>query len=65
LDMREAKFADAEREFKIASQLDPGRSSLHFLLGQAYKHSGKQREATAEFAEAARLANSANGRSHD
>jgi len=65
LNMRESKYLDAEREFKISTELDPERSSLHFLLGQAYKHLGKQQEALAEFAEAARLANSANGRSHD
>jgi Flp pilus assembly protein TadD len=54
--MQESKFGDAQRELKMACDLDPGKSNLHFLLGQAYKRLGRQNEATAEFAEAARLA---------
>ena len=57
--LRDLTFDKAEQEFKIATDLDPGRSSLHFLLGQSYKHLGRQKEAAAEFAEAARLARSA------
>jgi Flp pilus assembly protein TadD len=55
LDLRESRYVDAQREFKAAVDLDPGRSSLHFLLGQAYRRLGKQADATAEFAESARL----------
>lgn len=46
----------AEEELKTACSLDAGNSSLHFLLGQAYRHLGKAAEAKAEFAESARLA---------
>jgi tetratricopeptide (TPR) repeat protein len=49
-------FAAAQREFSRACALDPGKSSLHFLLGQADKRLGHGQEADAEFALAAKLA---------
>jgi uncharacterized protein HemY len=54
--MQQSKFPDAQRELKAACDLDPGKSNLHFLLGQAYKRLGRQNEAAAEFAESSRLA---------
>lgn len=54
--MQKTDYGAAEHELQQACQLDPKNSSLHFLLGQAYRHLGKLEEAKAEFAISARLA---------
>ena len=54
--LQKGDFGASQREFARACELDPGKSSLHFLLGQAYKRLGRKQEADAEFATAARLA---------
>jgi tetratricopeptide (TPR) repeat protein len=57
LHMQKADYAAARRELKQACELDPKNSGLHFLLGQAYRHLGQQKDARAEFAASAQLAN--------
>jgi Flp pilus assembly protein TadD len=59
LSLRESKFDDAEKQLALAIALDPNRASLHFLRGQALKHLGRQQQAAAEFADAARLSQAA------
>jgi Flp pilus assembly protein TadD len=54
--MQKADYQAAERELQQACGLDPKSSSVHFLLGQAYRHLGKLQEAKAEFDESAQLA---------
>ena len=54
--MQQTNFAEAQKHLELAAQLDPERSNLHFLLGQAYRHLGRSQEAKAEFDAAARLA---------
>jgi Flp pilus assembly protein TadD len=54
--LQQGDFSDAEKYLKTAVHLDPDKSNLHFLLGQAYRHLGHQQEAKAEFDAAARLA---------
>jgi Flp pilus assembly protein TadD len=56
LHLQKSDFAAAQREFARACELDPGKSSLHFLLGQADKRLGRKQDAETEFATAARLA---------
>jgi Flp pilus assembly protein TadD len=53
--LQKTDYAAAERELQKACELDPRNSSLHFLLGQAYRHLGKLEDAKAEFAASARL----------
>jgi Flp pilus assembly protein TadD len=55
--LQKADYGGARQEFQRACELDPKNSSLHFLLGQAYRHLGQTKEADAEFATSARLAN--------
>jgi Flp pilus assembly protein TadD len=55
--MQEGNYLEAEKHLTVATQLDPQQSSLHYLLGQAYRHLGRLQEAKAEFDIAARLAN--------
>lgn len=55
--MQKANYEAAEHELQLACELDPKNSSLHFLLGQAYRHLGKLQEAKTEFTTSARLAN--------
>jgi Flp pilus assembly protein TadD len=55
--MQKTDYGAAEHELQEACELDPKSSSLHFLLGQTYRHLGKAQEAKAEFATSARLAN--------
>jgi Flp pilus assembly protein TadD len=57
--MQKADYGAAQAELQKACGLDPDSSGLHFLLGQAYRHEGKQLEAETEFAISARLAKSA------
>lgn len=47
--------AGAADAFVRAVQLDPDNSSLHFVLGQAYRRLGRQADAKAQFDEALRL----------
>jgi tetratricopeptide (TPR) repeat protein len=54
--MQEGNFAEGGKHLEIATRLDPGKSNLHFLLGQAYRHLGRQQDAKAQFDAAARLA---------
>jgi tetratricopeptide (TPR) repeat protein len=53
--LQEKNFTEARKRLETAVRLDPGRSNLHFLLGQAYRHLGMQREAQTEFEAAGRL----------
>jgi Flp pilus assembly protein TadD len=55
--MQQGNYVEAEQYLETATRLDPERSNLHFLLGQAYHHLGRQQEAKTEFDAAARLAN--------
>jgi Flp pilus assembly protein TadD len=55
---QQANYAEAAKYLETATRLDPEKSNLHFLLGQAYHHLGRQGEAKTEFDAAARLANS-------
>jgi Flp pilus assembly protein TadD len=55
LDMQQGNYA--EKHLEAATRLDPEKSNLHFLLGQAYRHLGRQQEAKTEFDKAAHLAN--------
>jgi Flp pilus assembly protein TadD len=54
--LQKRDYAGAQREFARACELDPAKSSLHFLLGQDCKRLGRKQEAETEFATAARLA---------
>lgn len=54
--LQRQNWSRAAEELKGACTLDPANGSLHFLLGQAYRHLGRTAEAKAEFDESARLA---------
>jgi len=54
--MQQGDFLEAQKYLETATRLDPQKSNLHFLLGQAYRHLGREQEAKTEFDAAARLA---------
>ncbi len=54
--LQQTNYPEARKHLAAATRLDPDKSNLHFLLGQAYRHLGQQQEAKAEFDAAARLA---------
>jgi tetratricopeptide (TPR) repeat protein len=54
---REAKYQQALRALDSASQLDPGRTDIHYLRGQALIHLGRKEEGKKELEAAVNIDN--------
>jgi Flp pilus assembly protein TadD len=55
LDLDRKRYPEAQERLLAALKLDPKKASLHFLLGKVYHLEGREKEATAEFAQASVL----------